>query len=280
MAAKEKDEALAYAATLPAGPQRQAVEYFIKTGKAAPAGMFKTGGDNVPIYKSSPNRQVVEERQPDGSWLPVKGDVQKDGHWLQEPTAPAVHDNSLQKENQRTGAYNHAVTELNKVATPFEDQLKNIESAEEVLNERSPSGDAHVAPMVLKALVAGQGSGFRMTKSEIDQVQNARSKWQSMEAAFRKWSVDPKEALFFDDAQRGDFLKLLATMKVVTARHLEQVGRARNDIDLADNPRDIQKRLSKLHDERMSDAKGDDKKDTTPAAPKRVRYDINGKPVK
>jgi phage terminase large subunit-like protein len=127
--------------------------------------------------------------------------------------------------------------------------------------------------MVLKALVAGQGSGFRMTKAEIDQVQNARSKWQSMEAAFRKWSADPKEALFFDDAQRTDFSKLLVTMKKVVTRHLEEVSRARHDIDTLDEPRDIQKRLSTLHDERSLPAK-EDKGAKTADAPKRSPADV------
>jgi hypothetical protein len=274
-AAKEKDEALAYAATLPAGPQRQAVEYFIKTGKAAPAGIFKTGDDTIPAYKLSPNRQVVEELQPDGkTWLPVTGGLKKDGHWVQEPTPLAPKDTSGHDRDTRNNAYNTAVRGLDKAAAPFEDQLKNLEMVDTVANDRSPTGDAHIAPMILKALVAGEGAGFRMTKSEIDEVKNARSHWDSMAAAFRKWDSGDKGALFFGEPQRQEFLHLIATVRTVAARHLEQVNATRNDLDVAQTAEDIQKRITRFHQERAA-PKSDDK-----AEPKRVRYDINGKVVK
>jgi hypothetical protein len=272
-AAKEKDEALAYAATLPAGPQRQAVEYYIKTGKAAPAGMFKTGEDNQPIARVDSKRQVVQ-RLENGVWTDVTGDVPKGTHFIQEPTPASTTGSDNQKENMRISAYNRADTELNKKGAPFEDQMKNLELAEAAVNDRTPTGDAHVAPMVLKALVAGQGSGFRMTKSEIDEVKNARSKWDSMAAAFRKWDSGDKASLFFGDAQRSEFLHLIETVRKVTTRHLEPINQTRRKILSAKSVDEIHGHMADMHDPQAP--KDDDKA----AEPKRVRYDISGKVVK
>jgi hypothetical protein len=113
---------------------------------------WAAGDGQQPIARVDSRRQVVQ-RLVEGKWTDVTGDVPKGTHFIQEPAPANTSGHDIQRENMRTAAYNRATTALDKSAGPFEDQMKNIESAEEVLNERSPSGDAHVAPMVLKALV-------------------------------------------------------------------------------------------------------------------------------
>jgi hypothetical protein len=271
MEQQNRDAALSTIAKMaPDDPRRAALQSAIEAGVEPSAKMFEPppAEKTQTVARVSNNRKVVEVYR-DGNWVKADGNtLPKDTHFIQEPAPASTFSNDLRTDAARTHAYDRANTELNKTAAPFEDQMKNLQAAEEVLNERSPSGDAHVAPMLLKALVAGQGSGFRMTKAEIDQVQNARTKWQSMEAAMRKYSANPGDALFFDDAQRKDFLHLVQTMRKATERHLEPMEKARRDIDSLDSPRDIQKRVSDMHHERAQPTTKDDSADAGPVKPK------------
>jgi hypothetical protein len=253
--------------------------------RTIPAGVYKeqgAGGDGTAVARVDPQRKVVQ-RLVNGQWVDQTGDVPKGTHFLQEPdpsVAAGIAANrdaslELRREQQRIGAHQNATAQLNKVALPYEDQSKNLEAAEAVLNERTPSGDAHAAPAILKAIVAGQGSGFRMTKAEIDQVQNARSVWQSLEAKFRRF--DPNgNALFYDDKQRGEFLKLIQTMRSIGQRHLDKVQQARHELNDAPDAKSIEKRMTQLHDELLQDAKDQAAKGNG----KRIVYDLNGNPVK
>lgn len=252
-----------YISGLPDGPQRQALESAAAMHVKPTADMLKA---------PEPTDQDVASIDPRTGSIRVLGKAPKGSHFVTEPAPPQVNpfaedNHNLRVDAARDRAHQLATVELNKVSTPFEAKMAELDSVDAVLNERTTAGDAHVAPMILKALVAGQGSGFRMTKAEIDQVQNARTKWQSMEAAFNKWSADPKKALFFDETQRADFQRLVDMMRKATARHLEPIGRARHDIDAAEKPRDIQKRLSDLHDERSKGSKDEDT-DAGPQQPK------------
>jgi hypothetical protein len=278
--ADEKAAVAKLIAAMPDGPQRQAIEMAVATGVRPTVDMFKPQGgadEGQAVARVDPQRKVVQ-RLVNGQWTDVAGDVPKGTHFLQEPTPPVAKDNSFQQENQRIAAHKTATTALDKAGTPYESKLGELEAVDAMINERSVSADAHLAPMLLKALVAGTGSGFRMTQAEIQQVQNARTKWQSMEAAFRKWNADPKDALFFDDKQRQEFSNLVTMMRKVTARHLEPINAARNDVDTAETPREIQQRMTKLHEDRSKGSK-DEKADEPPTAPKRIRYDINGKVI-
>lgn len=263
----EQADAMALVAEMPDGPQKQALQTAIRLHIKPTVDMFKPQGDDTqPIARVDSKRNVVE-RLVDGVWTPVTGNVPKGTHFVQEPTPPQVNpfakdNHDLRVDAARDRAYQHAVTELNKVSTPYEAKLAELDAVDGVLNERTTGADAHVAPMVLKALVAGQGSGFRMTQAEISQVQNARTKWQSMEAAFNKWQADPKKALFFDESQRAEFQKLIDMMRAATQRHLEPVMKARHDIDAAKEPADIQKRMTDMHESRSKGSK-DDKADTS-----------------
>lgn len=269
------------AAAEPGSPEERSaiMDYEMATGKQVPARHAAGADQMVGSFRQDPVSGKIQRstKSIDGrtGWQDWAGDVPKDAHWMTERPAPVAKDNSIQLENQRIAAHKTATAALDKAGVPYEGKLSEIAAAQAALDERSVTGDAEVAPLMLKALVAGTGSGFRMTKSEIDQVQNARTKLQSMSASLRKWNTDPKEALFFDDAQRKEFTHLLSTVRTITERHLDPINRARNDIDTAATPRDIQKRVTALHEERSKGMK--DAEPAGPATPpKRIRYDING----
>ena len=215
----------AIANILPAGsPERLQLEVMANTAgrKTLPAGTFTTNKTEG-VFRVDPQRNQIQrsvpksKENPEG-WVDHYGDAPEGAHWIQQPDtsardAAAIARETgldLRRENMRNQAHQQAVTELNKYSLPYEDQLKNLETAEAALTERTPGGDAHVAPTLLKAIVAGQASGFRMTQSEINNVQDARTKLQTLEAALRKW--DPGgTALFYDEKQRAEFQHLINT---------------------------------------------------------------------
>lgn len=249
LAGEERAKQEAYVASLAPGPLRQAAEYELKTGRNVPAGAIKApGSETMEVAKQNPRTGVVE-RLVDGKWVPVTGPVPKGTHFMTEPAPPNTDAQELREENARNQAHQYAVTELNKIALPFGSQLTNLASAEEVLQQKTPSGDAHVAPMILKALVAGAGSGFRMTQSEINQVVGGRSRWQDLSAALRKWDTDPAKATLFDDAQRADFQRLIDEVRKKAQGQYKKVVKVRQDINAAKDAREIQKLQTGLQDE-------------------------------
>lgn len=248
--AEEDAKQEAYINSLPDGPLKQAAMYELRTNRNIPAGALPpkdVHSASFNEYSDYKREETTAGRTP----LTFDAWADKDAN-RKKPSAGSSEAQQLREENARNQAHQYAVTELNKIATPFESQLTNLASAEEVLREKSPAGDAHVAPMILKSLVAGAGSGFRMTQSEINQVVGGRSRWQDLSAALRKWETDPSKATLFDDAQRADFQKLIDKVRSKAQMQYKKISSVRHDINNAKDAREIQKYQTKLQDDLFS----------------------------
>jgi hypothetical protein len=217
--------------------KRLAFEYEITNNKQLPAAYFtnKQGSsDTAPVMRQNPRSGTVE-RLVDGAWTTWSGDVPKGAHWMTEPPPKDTSARDLQRGNQLQTAREHAYTELDKRATPVENQLaaKELGTA---LNQRTPGADAIIAPLVLKATISSTGTGgFRMNEPEINRVVGAGSHWDSLKRALLKWDTDHSQALSLTDDQREDLRKLAREIRKGATQVSRQITDARHKIDDADD---------------------------------------------
>lgn len=249
---KTRDEAMAFAQTIQNPNERSAFEFSARfPGRNPPAGMFKTGEDVTPVARVDPQRQVVQ-RLVNGQWQDVQGDVPKGTHFLQEPTpkdTSAADAAKTDREARRVDALReHAYTELNAIDKDFRGQLVEYDKVGAMLNQKTAQADADVAPLILKATVGGMGSGFRMTRAEIDNTLKGRTKWEDLEATLNKWSTDPQHFVIPDE-QREAMKSLARAIRKKAYDLYHKVLDARAKIDETDDPKAINRLRTGLQDE-------------------------------
>ena len=118
-----------------------------------------------------------------------------------------------------------------------------------MLNARTPEADTLIAPLVLKSTISGTGTGFRMTRAEIENVVGGRSKWESLQAALNKWSTDPSKALSITDEQRTELRDLAKSIRKSANAQMGKITKARHAMDDADDAKAIQKIATKLQED-------------------------------
>jgi hypothetical protein len=228
------------------------LDYQMVTGKSIPAGFAKETGGTGNVARVSPDKGKVEVMR-NGAWVTAtEADLGPGTHWLNEPPPKdnTVHD--LAKQTAVGHVYDTAMKELLETEKPIKGHIDGINGLGSVLAQRTPSADALIAPLVLKATVAGQGSGFRMTRAEIDNVLHSRSKWQDLEVALNKWSANPKEALQVTDEQRTDLRNLAKAIRIKANEQMQVITKARHDLDDAMEAGDsmaIRRRRTKLDED-------------------------------
>lgn len=282
---KESDDdkaALAFAQTLPDGsPERQALEFFVKTGKTPPAGMFKTPAAGHTRLIFDPLKRTYT----DASGAPVT-DI-PDGAVVDraaEPRDTSASDARNDAHVQTTKE--HAYTEFNNEAKPVEDQIRRIQKFTTNLNQGNNIADSTLAEQLVTLTAGGTGSGVRLSQPMLDQVFKSRTKYEDFEVALRKWSVaDPKDkantSLFFTDEQRQQMLGLARAYRQAANATLKKILDARTGIDAAKSVDEVNRLRTKAHSDIFAepDEEGAGGAAKPAAAPKRIRYDINGKPV-
>ncbi len=251
-------------------PERQALEYHANTitaenpkGTTPPAGMFKKAGaasDTVPILRTDPARQKVQ-RLVNGVWADIEGDAPKGAHFLQEPQPKDNTAHDLREAQALQSVHDTAIKELDEWAKPILGQIDGVNALGTMINARTPQADTLIAPLVLKATVSGQGSGFRMTRAEIDNVLHGRSRWESLQAALNQWSADPTKALQITDEQRSELQDLAKAIRLKAEKQRRKIVDTRHDIDNAKDTETINKLRTRLQDELSQ------QEDDTPTAP-------------
>ncbi len=234
--------------TVPGSPEylKAVTEYEMTTGKSLPAGAFKApGGDTEPIARTDPKRNIVQ-RLVNGQWTDVTGDVPKGTHFLQEPPPKDNSAAEARTSAHRDTVYHQAVTDLDKIAKPMEDHKDAINQLGTVLNAHTREADTLIAPLVLKATVSGTGSGFRMTRPELEKVVGGTDKWSKLELALNAWSADPAKPLEITEQQRKELRDIAKAIRTKAVTGLRKIDDARHKLDDYDDPRAIQKEVSGL----------------------------------
>jgi len=118
--------------------------------------------------------------------------------------------------------------EFDTMRKPISEKLGEYTNLQMGLDMRNAEGDAIVAPMLLKALVAG--GGVRITQAEINMVLGARSLLGTTEAEMRKILSGQK----FSDEQRQQIRTLSEFLqkKIQAKKQILEAGQA--SIDAAD----------------------------------------------
>lgn len=189
--------------------QKLATEYEMVAGKSLPLRTMGSG-DTKAVIRTSPNNKGVVERLVDGQWQKVQGDIPKDSVVLQETPPPADHTeaDNARKVTAFNTVHEQAVKEVEKWAQTADTHIQGASDLMQLLNMKTPVSDRLVSPLVLKTIVAGQGTGFRMTRAEIDNITHGRSRWDDLAVAINQWSADPSKALNLSDTQRTDLMTL------------------------------------------------------------------------
>ncbi len=242
----------AFVAGLPEGPQKTAYqgEQFGLHNVVPPKEAAGAGAE--PIARQNPRSGVVE-RLVDGQWQSVTGDVPKGTHFMTEPapkdTTARDAAAAAKEATRRDNVYKTAVAELDKAAAPIAAHIQGINDLGTMLNARTPEADTLIAPLVLKSTISGTGTGFRMTRAEIENVVGGRSKWESLNAALNKWSQDPKQALSITDEQRTELRNLAKEIRKSATTQMGKITKARHAMDDTDDPKEIQKIATKLQED-------------------------------
>lgn len=255
----------------PGSPEyiRAATEYGMLIGKPLTAAEMGKGGtaasDSVPVMRQNPKTGAID-RLVDGQWTPWTGDVPKGAHFMTEPAPKDTTAKDAANDRHLDQVHQQAVAELNKRVLPFEAHIQTVNDLGTMLNARTPQADSLIAPMVLKATVSGAGTGFRMTQSEINQVIGGRSKWESLQAALNKWSLDPKQALTITDEQRTELRDLAKKIREKATMLSRKATDARHSLDDATTPQEIHKIMTKLQED-LGKAEGADETDVPGTKP-------------
>lgn len=257
---KTQDEALKFAGTLPEGsPERQAMEFTARfPGRTPPAGMFRGAAetDTTPIVRVSPGNKGVVQRLVNGQWVDQTGDVPKGSHFLQEtpPKDTSARDavNADRDARRVDTTREHAYTELDTIAKELRPSLDKYDKLGTLLNQKNAQADALVAPLILGAVVGGQGSGFRMTRAEIDKVLTGRTKWEDLDATLAKWSADPQH-FQIPDSQREAMKALAKAVREKAYRVYHTVINGREEIDSAKDVDSINRTRTKVQKDLFPD---------------------------
>lgn len=285
--ANQKKQAQAFIDSLPdTDPRKQELKSAFEAeaaGLKVPAGFFAkqtsaTGEEAV--MRQNTRSGKVERLTPQG-WVEWATDVPKGAHWMTEPPPKDTSARDARKTSQIQTLHENAVKESDGWSKQTQGEVEVLRKLEPMLNSPTPITDRLISPEVLKLIVAGQGSGFRMTRAEIDNVTHGRSRWEDLNQALAQWSLDPTKALALSDTQRADLKALTGEARKRANKVAHQVIDARTEFDDAmvdEDPARINKARTKLQQQFLSLDDGDGT--SSGGEDNRTHYDlVNGKLV-
>src|SRR6266404_939761 len=254
----------AFVAGLPEGPQKTAYqgEQF---GLKNVLPQKETGPTTEPQMRQRPSGPGPAQRLVDGKWVDVLGDVPAKAHWETQPAPKEAGSGSAAADRENThrdNVHQQAITSLDKMETPYEDQLKSLRSlGVSLAQEGNPKADALIAIELLKSTVAG--GGLRLTTGEINQeLKGSRTKWQDLQLKMHAWGGDSTKPLVLDADEKKAVRSLAKALRKKAQATLEKFNSTRDEIDNSKSPDEINKARTRLH-KHLASAEEDDAETTT-----------------
>lgn len=133
-------------------------------------------------------------------------------------------------------SYTASTNELTRLGKGLDDKASSFTTLRQLLDAHNPQSDAMIAPLLLKTIAGGQGSGMRMNEAEISRIMGARSKEQDLEAFLNKWT-GANGAVQLPEAQRQQMYQIVGTLESKLARKRAALDKATGD--LYDNQDDV-----------------------------------------
>jgi hypothetical protein len=171
-----------------------------------------------------------------------------------------------QLAQQRTAGAAHTLdagpqASYNKNSGILEKHLDSANSTIEVFNnlkatldQKNPQSDAVAFPQLIKAVVGGLGSGFRMTNAEIMNAVGGRTEWEKLQATINKFSTDPSHPQIPDPQRKQIYALADALEKKIQARRdlalktLDKLGGSNDINEHRKIMSDYQKRVADIDD--------------------------------
>lgn len=145
-------------------------------------------------------------------------------------------DLDLRREMRADTSRRFYSTQLDRYGRPIADLQGRMGRLQDSLDQNSPTADALIAPELLSIMAGGTGSGLRMNQAEINRIVGGRSKWESLRAAAKQWSLDPKTANSITADQRQQIRDLAKTVQDRLASKEQALNDARTELENSNDP--------------------------------------------
>lgn len=145
------------------------------------------------------------------------------------PGYQAPKDTSEQDLTRSLAGAKDATSQIDALRKPVDDMAGKIGDLKDIVNQGTGVADAVIAPKLLSVIAGGQGSGVRVTKSEINQVMGGRSLPGGVEAFLTK--VAKGESV--TPTQRQQMLDLAGLYERKLGDRIKTIRQAQSDVDAA-----------------------------------------------
>jgi hypothetical protein len=171
-----------------------------------------------------------------------------------KPTSPDKIDARADK------SYQYNQTRVDKLRAPLDTLAARFSRLQEAIDQNSPTADALIMPELMVTMAGGQGSGIRITDTEINRLVDGRSNWEKLKASANKWAIDPQSATSITPAQRQQIRKLVQAVGEKMNAKKAVLDDAEDKLLAADSPQehrrvvaDLQKQLSAVDSGKFPD---------------------------
>jgi hypothetical protein len=161
--------------------------------------------------------------------------------------APFASPQAEADKAQRLGmmSYRDQLGLLQKKAQPIEDKLATSRDLIENISNPTGVGDSVAVPELLKVMVSGQGSGFRMTQAEMNSVLGGRPAYDELKARLAHW----KAGTTLGPQQRQQMLALAQHVQTKLANKAEAFQWARTNLVGTADPNEHHKIMNRMYQE-------------------------------
>lgn len=197
--------------------------------------------------------QAKQDTKPDKPDPAVK-DKEKDiSDWLAShhlddtPTNREAARQGIANRTKDFGAKNDARSDksyqlqsgrLDKIRQPVDQLIQRLGRLNDTLAQNNPQADALIAPELMTVMAGGQGSGLRMTDTEIERIVGGRSAWENLKAKVQHWSTNPEEARSITPDQDKQIRALVSMVHSKLASKQQILDETEESLISSDDPKE------------------------------------------
>ncbi len=239
--AKDEDITKAYGQALLDGDMSRAaaleprVTQFLKTTQKPQADKPDTATEEKQRAETIRQNQILGKpvSSEDAAWLKAHTTESTMG-----PAATATFNAPKAESGRADKSYQLQSGRLDKIRQPIDQIIQRVGRLNDTLDQKSPQGDALVAPELLSIMSGGQGSGLRMNEAEIARIVGGRSAWESLKASAQHWSTDPSSARSITADQDKQIRALVGAVHTKLASKQKIMDDAEEALLASDDPKE------------------------------------------